>query len=66
MTTVQINPAVAKQDVTFDGPDGEGFSMVYNPRGEDDYIAILELTPGTWYVTQKYTIEVEPEEEVAS
>lgn len=61
MTTIQINPAQAKQEVTFDGPDGDGFSMVYNPRAENGYVATLELPPGVWYVTQRYKIEVEPE-----
>jgi nitrogen fixation protein FixH len=66
MTTVQINPAQSKQEVTLDGPGNEGFSMVYNPRAENDYVATLELAPGTWYVTQRYTIEVpDPEEETA-
>lgn len=65
MTTVRIDPSVSRQEATFDGPDGEGFSLVYNPRGEAGYVATLELTPGTWYVTQRYSIEVEPEEETA-
>lgn len=63
MTTVQINPAVARQEVTFDGPGDQGFSMVYNPREENGYVATLELDPGTWYVTQRYTIEVSDEKE---
>lgn len=63
MTTVQIHPAQAKQQVTFSGPEGAGFSMVYNPRQEPEYVATLELAPGTWYVTQTYTIEVPDEEE---
>lgn len=65
MTTVQIQPAQVRQHVTFDPPEGgEGFSMVYNPRAEEGYVATLELTPGVWTVTQSYTIEVpEPEEE---
>lgn len=66
MTTVQIDPAKYKHEVTFDGPGDEGFSMVYNPRAENGYVATLELLPGTWYVTQRYSIEVpNPEEETA-
>ena len=61
MTTVQIKPAQARQQIVFDGPGDEGVSMVYNPRGEAGYTATLELTPGRWTVTQSYTIDVEEE-----